>query len=292
MKYLLLTFDIEEFDMPQGFGLDLAEETMYAVSSAGLRTILDTLEEVGGIKATFFTTANFARTFPKQMKGIAARGHEVALHGYSHGDNYEKLSPEQSLSRLGKAKREVEKIVNREVFGFRAPRLFGPGPEVLRRLGIVYDSSLHPTYIPGRYNHFFESRAARKTGPVLEIPVSVTPLVRLPFTWMFFRNLPLAYARLCTRASVPGTGFINIYFHPWEFVDIRGYRGIPGYMTRNTGRPLAVKLKAYLRWAKARNFRSLTMSEYIKTAFPEHGRSSGKSAAPSPRTAGQSSTRP
>lgn len=291
-KYLLLTFDIEEFDVPRGYGLDLAEKTMYAVSNEGLRTILAVLDGVRGIKATFFTTANFARAFPKPVKGIVERGHEVGLHGFSHGDNYAKLSPDQSVRRLGQAKREVERITNRRVFGFRAPRLFGPGPEVLKRIGISYDSSLHPTYIPGRYNHFFASRTARRDGPIVEVPVSVTPLIRLPFTWMFFRDLPLAYSRLCTRASVPGTGYINIYFHPWEFVDIRGYKGIPGYLTMNTGRPLAAKLEAYLHWIKARDFRSLTMNEYVRMAFPELDPGAAPDATRDLRKAGRPLPRP
>jgi peptidoglycan/xylan/chitin deacetylase (PgdA/CDA1 family) len=265
-RYFLLTFDVEEFDLPREFGQSLAEEKMYSISAAGLRTIIRLLAEVGGVRATFFTTADFARKFPGLVRQVARRGHEVGLHGYSHWDNYARMSPGRSLARLRRARQRIEKIVGRKVSGFRAPRNLGPGPDVLRRAGLGYDSSLHPTCIPGRYNHLFESRRLHRNGSLWEVPISVTPLLRLPFTWLFFRNLPSAYARACSLASAPGTGYINIYFHPWEFVDLGRIPGVPGYLTRNTGRPLTRKLKNYLAWVKRRGFQSLPMGEFIRRA--------------------------
>jgi peptidoglycan-N-acetylglucosamine deacetylase len=47
-----------------------------------------------GIRTTWFVPGHSAETFPEQMKAVAAAGHEIGMHAYSH-ENPIALTPEQ-----------------------------------------------------------------------------------------------------------------------------------------------------------------------------------------------------
>src|SRR5262245_44564931 len=49
----------------------------------GIPPLLDMLDEEK-ILGTFFTTGQVAEMFPKVVKDIVVRGHELGCHGYSH----------------------------------------------------------------------------------------------------------------------------------------------------------------------------------------------------------------
>ena len=74
-----LGFDVEEFDFPleRGRGIDFG--TQLAVSSEGLEFLLDLLARLE-LRATFYTTANFALHRTDLVRRIVAGGHE--LHGW------------------------------------------------------------------------------------------------------------------------------------------------------------------------------------------------------------------
>ena len=37
-------------------------------------------------------------------------------------------------------------------------------------------------------------------------------------------------------------GYLNLYFHPWEFTDINGFN-LPGYVKKDCGKKLIMKLE-------------------------------------------------
>ena len=55
---VLLSFDIEEFDMPFEYGKDISFEDQISISVAGCHIILDLLKK-HQFKATFFFYCNF-----------------------------------------------------------------------------------------------------------------------------------------------------------------------------------------------------------------------------------------
>ena len=83
MKSILLSFDIEEFDLPTEFGAEIAREDMFAIAGEGTRRILRTVNEAG-VRTTFFATAAFAQEFPDLVREMNSSGHEIASHGFSH----------------------------------------------------------------------------------------------------------------------------------------------------------------------------------------------------------------
>jgi len=265
LNFLSLTFDVEEFDLPIEYGVNIDEDDMFNISYQGLKCVLKCLNNFK-IYATFFTTAVFAECFPKILNSMLDQGHEIALHGYKHSHNYGTMDHNKTRSYLSTGKELIEDITGSKIFGFRAPRAIPPRYEILKDIGIKYDSSLHPTYVPGRYNNFRCSRKPFLKNGIIIIPVSVSPLLRLPYSWVWFRNMGVSYAKICTKLTLVDTNFINIYFHPWEFMDLTKHEyssNIPKIITRHTGEKLDNLLEKYLLWCMKNDFKFITMNNYV-----------------------------
>ncbi len=262
MKPLLLTFDVEEFDYLHHYHDKPLDADLYGVSQQGTKRILNLLKK-HNVRATFFVTAKFALQYPALIKGIS-KHHEIALHGYSHDHHYESMEEKMAFKYLVEAKKILERITNKKIVGFRAPRMGITAYSLLKKIGMHYDSSLHPTYIPGYYNHFTEPRNCFMTEGIKVVPVSVTPILRWPIAWLWFRNLPFLYTTFCIRRSLHGTGFINTYFHPWEFVSLKKYK-LPWYFKRNTGDKVFKKLEKLIQWAQKKNFNFMSINDFLQS---------------------------
>ena len=258
IKTILLTFDIEEFDLPTEFGREISENEQFEISREGTEKILELLEK-NNIQATFFISAKFAKRYSDLIKKIS-KNYEVGLHCYEHKDNYSEMDENVAFERIKKGKEMIEKIINKKISCFRANRFQPPPYEILSRAGIIYDSSLHPTYIPRRYNNFFSSRKVFSKNNVKIIPISVSPTLRLPIFWLAFRNFPLFYSRYITNRN---RDYICLVFHSWEFVNI-GNMDLPILIKRNTGEKLIKKLQRYINTYKEDNF--TTISSYLLTS--------------------------
>ena len=66
---VMLSFDVEEFDLPREHGGKISVEEGAEVSAEGLKKILELLEKYK-VKATFFVTGNFAKCQPELVKRI------------------------------------------------------------------------------------------------------------------------------------------------------------------------------------------------------------------------------
>lgn len=252
-KNILLSFDLEEFDIPEEYGQKVPNETKMNVSLEGLKKILMLLDELE-IKATFFTTANFA-LHNKEIVKKASEKHEIASHGLYHSS----FSDED----YKKSKIILEKIIHKKISGFRMPRLKKISYSKLRKAGYLYDSSINPTWLPGRYNNFFSKRKVHKIKEIIELPISATPIARFYLFWHTFKNFPELLMKSLYSLNLKIDGYINIYFHPWEFTDIKKYN-MPWYIKRISGDKLEKKLKNYIIWFKKRgNF--VSFSEFLKT---------------------------
>lgn len=259
-KSLLLTFDLEEFDLLLEY-TDINKKKIFSTSSKGCKKILRTLDTYE-IRCTFFTTTRFAEECSELVKKIVKEGHEVSLHGYKHSDDFSEMNKRDTSRYLRRAKQELEKITKRKIIGFRHPGLKKPPFNALRHIGIQYDSSIHPTYIPGRYNNFFHNRKCHKIKGVIEVPISVTPVLRAPFSWIWFRNFGLNYVKACTSLASLNSSFINLYLHPWEFVNLQEY-DIPLIIKRSTGRNMEKMLEDYIEWCTKNGFKFSTIGDFL-----------------------------
>ncbi|MCQ2378396.1 MAG: polysaccharide deacetylase family protein [Victivallaceae bacterium] len=233
---LLLSFDIEEFDLPEEFGVPVAENDRMAVSVSGTERILNVLREKN-VRATFFVTAFFAERAPELVARMVAQGHEIASHGLHHS-GFE-------VGHLARSKKILETISGREVVGFRMARLAPVEKKDILAAGYVYESSLNPVWLPGRYNHL---RAPLlpfdDAGGLRQYPVSAVPGLRIPLFWLSLKNFPFLFYRALARHTVKKTHYFNVYTHPWEYSGRAAEKHwrIPGYITRHAGMPMAERL--------------------------------------------------
>ncbi len=244
----MITFDVEPFVYAFENKWNVNEKDMYNAGSDGLKIIIEFLEKLK-VKSTFFVVSEFAKRYPKLIRKLVNDGHEVASHGFHHSHKYTDMKKENSLKFLKNGKKILEKITRKKIIGFRAPQMKCPDYSILKDCDFVYDSSLHPTYVPGHYNNFFSNRKIFKKNGIFIVPISVLPIIRAPFSWVWFRNMPIIYSRFCTFSCLIDPGFVNIYFHPWEFIDILNYnltKTPPKYYIKDFEKKILKKLTLYI----------------------------------------------
>lgn len=255
-KTVLLSFDIEEFDMPMEYGKSIPINEQINISREGTLTILDILAE-HKIKATFFSTVVFATHAKDLILRIIEEGHELASHGYFHS--------QFKREHLLQSKQELEKISGKPVNGFRMARMMPVEDKAIQDAGYVYNSSLNPVYLPGRYNNFFRPRTFFQTDYLIQIPASATPVIRLPLFWLSFHNLPQWLYRSACKQTINADHYLNIYFHPWEFIDLTPTKfGLPKFVSKNSGAQMTERFHLWIRWMKNKEYRFSTLSEFAE----------------------------
>ena len=228
---IILTFDVEEFDMPLEYDHSISVDEQMHIGKLGLDAITPILLQPN-IICTLFTTANFAQQYPESIAELA-QSNEIASHTFYHSSFEEK---DLLQSRLA-----LEKIINKPIFGLRMPRMRAVDMKAVLAAGYVYDSSINPTYLPGRYNNFHLPRKKYVDAGMVRFPVSVTPNLRIPLFWLSFKNFPYFIFKKLALYTLQKDGYLSLYFHPWEFTDISQIP-IPTFTKRHSGTVLLNRL--------------------------------------------------
>ncbi len=251
----MLSFDTEECDLPREHGVDFSLADGMKVSVEGTQKILDVLRR-NGVKATFFCTGNFAEQAPQIVHRILEEGHEVACHGVDHW--------QPRATDFAESKRIVESVSGREAKGYRQPRMFPVDDEEIRRVGYTYNSSLNPAFIPGRYMHLTAPRTPFMKSGVLQIPASVTPLLRFPLFWLSLHNLPQWMYHSLVRRTLRHDGHFATYFHPWEFYELCDHPEMraPFIIRRNSGQKMVERLEKLVRMLKSDGAEFVTYADF------------------------------
>lgn len=240
-RKILFSVDLEEFDIPEEYGFSVPVEQKLEVSLRGMQK-LDTLMDEHKVQATIFTTAFWALQFPGYMKELAAK-HEIASHTFYH----DRFNTEDLLS----SRLTLTEISGQDVVGLRMPRMQDISRKDIKDAGYAYDSSLHPTWLPGRYNHFNKPRKLFQNEGIWELPASVTPVMRIPIFWLAFKNFPLFFYKTLCNHIMNHDGYIVFYVHPWEFTDLAAYP-LPGIVKKIDGDMLLNRLENLFRYLNAR----------------------------------------
>lgn len=191
------------------------------------RALLDLFDR-SGIKATFFVLGWVAERQPELIREIAARGHEVASHGYSHQLVY-KQSPAEFHEETERSKKLLEDIVQKPILGYRAAsysitRKSLWAIDILAELGFQWDSSIFPVYhdrygIPDSPTTPYRISAAGGKQ-LLEFPLTTARLFGYSMPAAgggYFRLYPYFLSRaLFRRATANDTKPAIFYLHPWE----------------------------------------------------------------------------
>ncbi len=188
--------------------------------------LMDMFDEAR-VKATFFVLGWVADRNRNLVAEIAARGHEVASHGYSHQLIYNQ-TPDVFREETLRSKFLLEDIVQAPVRGYRAASYSITSKslwalDILAEAGFDYDSSIFPV----RHDRYGIPDAEEKPH-TLKTPLGHS-LVEFPLSTakVFNYKLPVAgggyfrlYPYLLTRAGLRQVNareqpFI-FYLHPWE----------------------------------------------------------------------------
>lgn len=269
----LLTVDVEEYFQVGAFERVIAREQWDHWPSRAEPSIARLLDVFARqeVKATCFVLGWFAKRHPRLVRALAADGHEIASHGWSHRSLTE-LTPEGFRDEVRTSKALLEQIVGKPVTGFRAPNFsIVPGREwafdILLEEGYLYDSSLF-VYRKRRNSgypsaHPTAHEILRANGRIMELPIAARGWfgVALPAAGGgYFRHLPYAvtrdaFARL-TRRGTPGV----FYIHPWE-LDVEQPR---------VKAPLRTRLRHYTGIGSAEARLDRLLSEFAFTSVRRH----------------------
>jgi peptidoglycan/xylan/chitin deacetylase (PgdA/CDA1 family) len=244
---ILLSYDVEEFDMPMEYGGHIDLERQLAISTEGMERLLRLLDQYN-IRCTFYCTATYALHRKALIKSLYDRGFEIASHGYYHSHFQEE--------DLLLSKKALEEIIQERVYGYRMARMMPLRAAAVNEAGYLYNSSLNPTWIPGRYNNLKKPRKLFWQDRLLQFPASVSPYLRIPLFWLGFHNYPIwFYLRLCEQV-LKKDGYANIYFHPWEFVDYEKEGGAiyPKYVVRNSGEAMLKRTETLIKWGLQKGY--------------------------------------
>lgn len=260
-KPLLLSFDLEEFDLPLEWGRALSPDRQLEASAAGVAQLLPLLARHRA-RATFFVTGTVARARPGLVAEVAAAGHEIGVHGLEHRDDYGALPADEAVARLRTARLLVQRASGQPATGVRTPHLLPCPAERLRAAGFLYDASCHPTWVPGRYNQLRRPRRPWRDAGLLRLPISVLPLVRWPVSFLWYRAAGRRLGRWSAYGAAAGAPYLQLYFHPWEAVDVRAF-GAPRWIAVRTGAPFLAALDDLLAHSAPR-FRCLALGTYAR----------------------------
>jgi polysaccharide deacetylase family protein (PEP-CTERM system associated) len=225
-----LTVDVEDYFHVSAFSecIDQKDWDSYPLRvENNTRRLLDLFDQ-HSVKATFFVLGWVAERTPGLVREIAARGHEVACHGYSHQLVYNQ-SPGIFREETIRSKTLLEDIIQAPVIGYRAASYSITGRslwalDIIADAGFEYDSSIFPV----RHDRYgipdasvYPHRMKTPNGSwLVEFPLSTARIFgfRLPVAGGgYFRLYPYRLTRAGLERINSGENkpFI-FYLHPWE----------------------------------------------------------------------------
>jgi peptidoglycan-N-acetylglucosamine deacetylase len=165
-----------------------------------------------GIKTSWFVPGHSIETFPEQMKRVAAAGHELGVHGYSH-ENPIALTPDQEEAILIKCIGLIEQLTGSKPRGYVAPwwELSSATAGLLLKHGFLYDHSMfHDDFTPyyvrvgDRWTKIDYSQRPDTWMKPLQRG-SETNLIEMPASWYLDDLPPMMFIKKAPNSH----GFVN-----------------------------------------------------------------------------------
>jgi hypothetical protein len=209
------------------------------------------------LQITFFVVGQDAALEKnhKALRAIAARGHEIGNHSFSHEPWLHLYSDERIQEEIESSEEQITEITGQRPAGFRGPGFsFSEAAlKVLEQRGYLYDASSLPTYFGplARLHYFFNSNLSeeklkqrsslfgslregmrplksyrwRGKDGLLEIPVTTMPILRAPihlsyilYLSTFSPVLAVAYFRTALALCRLTRVSPSILLHPLDFL--------------------------------------------------------------------------
>jgi polysaccharide deacetylase family protein (PEP-CTERM system associated) len=228
MMKSILSIDVEDWFHILGLTSAPVLDTWSGLPSrveGNFMALLD-LADAGGAKVTCFFLGWVAERFPHLVREAAARGHEIASHGYAHELIY-RQSPDEFLEDALKSRQLLESIVGGPVSGYRSAG-FSPTESTpwffdrLARAGYRYDSSVFPAVREhGGMGaaHLGPHMVRAGSAGIIEFPISVARVLGWPICFFgggYLRLFPWSLIRRMARKVLGEGRPVVFYIHPRE----------------------------------------------------------------------------
>jgi hypothetical protein len=284
---------LPHYEALYGLAPESAPDAVARLAPGRLATLLD----ARGARGTFFAIGKELLAHGDPLQALAQAGHEIGNHTLSHPYGLTRLSPSELLGEVEGGAEAIARAVGVRPTGFRAPgyTLTSALLDAVTATGHTYDSSAFPAapyYLAkalvmaflklrgrpsaaildcprvllaplGPYRPARAEPYARGDHPLLELPIAVDPLMRIPFFGTLVVSFPWPLVRL-VYASVRRLPFLNLELHGVDLLEPAD--GISPALTRaqrDLGLPLATKLArlgAVLSWI-ARDYEIVTLRD-------------------------------
>ncbi len=218
----ILSIDIEEWYQTIFFNNGMNN---YAITDLpGDVEIILLLLEKYNTKATFFVLGSVAEKYPRLVKRIEQKSHEIASHGYLHR-SVNKMSKQEFVADVKHSLAILRSLADAEILGYRAPNWSIDkntywALEELRSFGLRYDSSMYPIRIDILKVRNKERFPYKIADDFIEFPPSRFRFLGcdLPFSGGFFlRIFSLNFiSRKIMEINQKGLPAM-VSLHSWEF---------------------------------------------------------------------------
>ena len=221
-------------------GLDLAQQEKDPIFEVALPRFLDAMDMLNVKATLFVIGRDLENPrHQKIIAEAAAAGHEIASHSFSHNYALSRMTPDDIKEDIRRAHLSIQNITGTPPTGFRAPgynqseALF----DAIESLGYTYDSSFFPTpayfaarasaialyrvkrrqshslvgevreflvprypFFPARHCRFKPATDLTEARSLVEIPISVAGVTRMPWLGTTLTLAPDAIGQMLTKA--------------------------------------------------------------------------------------------
>lgn len=246
----------------QEFGIYIHKDREF-IYSASLPVLLEMLKKTRS-KATFMIIGQDLRLPACQVfcRKAIADGHEIANHTWTHPISFNTLSYEQKKQQIVKTHQQIIRVCGRAPVGFRGPGYYQDREivTILQKFNYKYDASVLPgvsqflmsmyAYIRGggnRHKAFgklqnilsqeqpYTVKCLNPKKTLLELPISVLPILRLPIHTTFAYFFGSGYRQLILYYLKSKPKYMLYLLHAIDFVNLeQPYRNHPVIPLRYT----------------------------------------------------------
>jgi peptidoglycan/xylan/chitin deacetylase (PgdA/CDA1 family) len=248
-----VSVDLDEIDHYRGLhGLPPCDSGGHAVYDVALERIGAFARQIDIPVTLFAVGKDLERSrSAAQLAALHDRGHRVENHSYSHRYDLSRLGGPEMAAEVARGQVAIEEVTGRRPRGFRAPgyTLSDGLLEAVRAEGMAFDSSAFPCpayylakcaalgwlKLRGRTSRailgsprvlaaprvpYRPQLDGHRTGGagLLELPISVTRRLRLPFIGTSVTLAGPRGARLLARGCVDAS-LVNLELHGIDFLD-------------------------------------------------------------------------
>lgn len=307
-NYACISIDVDTLaSIYKGQGCTRPGGYTYVEFRSGLENLTRFFEKYN-ISTTLFMVGNDFKHKENldSIRAVHKAGHEIANHSMNHPQGFRYLSPgekEQEIRSMGEICRQT---IGEAPLGFRSPgwNIDDTTIPVLKKSGYRYDSSVFPTFLMpvmkfahwrsmsrqtkpnrttmGQWNYMFaplkpyhtgpHSLARKGTGGLIEFPISVSPILRIPFFATLLTFTGTGFYRFLLKRIEQHHLPVHFQMHLSDFVDYslpELVDQIPGvgsgtYVPQALNTPLTKKLETFTEIIEliARDHQFLTLKQW------------------------------